>query len=113
MDPLFEAVLNDDATLTQLLKASPEAVGLRSRSDQFVASIPHQLYVGDTALHLAAAALKLPAAQALLDAGADAKAANRRGATALHNACDPRPHAGATWDPHTQKLLIALLVEHG
>ena len=31
MDPLFEAVLNDDATLARLLKASPAAVGRRCK----------------------------------------------------------------------------------
>ena len=109
MEPLFEAVLKDDATLARLLKATPEAVAVRCQSDQFVEGVPHWLYVGDTALHMAAAALKLPAAKALLDAGADANAANRRGATALHYACDPRPHSGGAWDPQTQKLLLALL----
>src|SRR5438477_11860571 len=113
MEPLFEAVLNDGGALTRLLKASPEAVGLRSESDEFVERVPHWLYVGDTALHVAAAALKLVAAEVLLEAGVDVKATNRRGATALHYACDPRPRSGGTWNPPAQRMLIALLAEHG
>lgn len=35
------------------------------------------------------------------------------GATALHYACDPRPHSGGTWDPQTQKLVLALLAARG
>ena len=35
--------------------------------------------------------------QILLQSGADPNAVNRRGATPLHYACDPRPTSGGTW----------------
>src|SRR5271155_2189495 len=56
------------------------------------------LYRDDTPLHLAAAGLRYDAARALLAAGAPVNAVNRRGATSLHYACDPRP-LSPTWDP--------------
>src|SRR5262249_53574476 len=74
--------------------------------------IPHWLYVGDTLLHLAAAALRVGAVRLFLDAGADPNAENRRGATPLHYACDARPRSGRTWDPIAQAKVIGLLVEH-
>jgi ankyrin repeat protein len=40
------------------------------------------------------------------------EAVNRRGATALHYACDPRPLSPA-WDPDAQRRLIELLVSAG
>ena len=58
MDPIFEAVLQDDKALVRLLKTSPELSRLRMTQDFLVEAIPHWLYVGDTPLHLAAAGLK-------------------------------------------------------
>jgi len=56
------------------------------------------LYRDDTPLHLAAAGLRYGAARALLAAGTPVNAVNRRGATALHYTCDPRP-SSRMWDP--------------
>ena len=42
-------------------------------------------------------------------AGAPANAVNRRGAAALHYACDPRP-SSQTWDPASQRQIIELLI---
>jgi len=81
--------------------------------DHLVEAIPHWLYVGDTSLHLAAAALRLDEARLLLRAGADSNAENRRGATPLHYACDPRPRSVVPWSRESQAMLISLLVEHG
>src|SRR5690349_24927759 len=72
----------------------------------------HWLYRGDTPLHLAAAALRYDAARALLAARAPVNAVNRRGAAALHYACDPRP-LSSRWDPDTQRRLVELLVSAG
>jgi ankyrin repeat protein len=80
--------------------------------DVFVAELPHQLYRGDTPPHLAAAGLHHDAAHALLAVGAPVDAVNRRGATALHYACDPRP-LSPTWDPAVQRQIIDLLVSAG
>ena len=113
MEPILEAILESEKTLTQLLRKSPELSRLRVEQDHLVETIPHWLYVGDTPLHLAAAALRVQAAQLLLERGADANAENRRGATPLHYVCDPRPMSGGTWDPQKQTDLIVLLVQHG
>jgi ankyrin repeat protein len=70
------------------------------------------LYRGDTPLHLAAAGLRYDAARALLAASTPVNAVNRRGATSLHYACDPRP-LSPTWDPGAQRRIIELLVSAG
>ena len=72
---------------------------------------PHAL-PGDTPLHLAAAGLRYDAARALLAVGTPVNAVNRRGAAALHYACDPRP-LSPTWDPAAQQRIIELLVSAG
>ncbi|MCM3869525.1 MAG: ankyrin repeat domain-containing protein [Pyrinomonadaceae bacterium] len=113
MEPILEAVLDSEKALAQLLKQSPALSGLRVAQDHLVETIPHWLYVGDTPLHLAAAALRVKAAKLLLANGADANAENRRGATPLHYVCDPRPMSGGTWDPQKQAEIIVLLVQHG
>jgi len=113
MDPIFEAVLGSDEAVAQLLRRSPDLSQARVGQDHLVETIPHWLYVGDTPLHLAAAAMRTEAAKLLLESGANANAENRRGATPLHYACDPRPNSGGTWDPAKQGELIELLVKHG
>ncbi|HKQ75296.1 MAG TPA: ankyrin repeat domain-containing protein [Blastocatellia bacterium] len=113
MDPIFDAVLGNDKEVARLLRKSPDLSQSRVGQDYLVETIPHWLYVGDTPLHLAAAALRTGAAKLLLESGANANAENRRGATPLHYACDPRPKSGGIWDPAKQGELIELLVQHG
>ena len=113
MEPILDAILDNEKAIAQLLKRSPQLSGLRVAQDHLVETIPHWLYVGDTPLHLAAAALRVKAASLLLDSGADANAENRRGATPLLYACDPRPKSGGTWDPQKQAEFIDLLIERG
>ena len=107
VEPIFEAVLADDPS-----RIAAAAAAQRMEDDLFVAELPHMLYRGDTPLHLAAAGLRYDAARALLAAGTPVNAVNRRGATALHYACDARPLA-PTWDPATQRRVIDLLVSAG
>ena len=75
MEPILKAVLESDSEVSKLLKLSPQLAQLRMAEDYLVEAIPHWLYVGDTPLHLAAAALKLNAAKLLLDRDADARLA--------------------------------------
>src|SRR5215471_2059502 len=107
------AVVADEASAVRLVRAMPEIARARVTKERLVEDIPHQLYVGDTALHLAAAALRPLAVAALIEAGGDANAENRRGATALHYACDARPKAGKTWNPSKQRSVIELLLDAG
>ena len=74
----------------------------------FFSEIAHYLYVGDTALHMAAAAFRRPVAELLVAHGADCRAKNRRGAEPLHYAADANH-----WDPAAQAETIAYLVSIG
>src|SRR5262245_61977506 len=113
MQPIFEAVLENDRVLSKLLSKTPDLSRARAVEDHLVTSIPHWVYAGDTPLHLASAALRVDAAKLLLENGADVNAQNRRGATALHYACDPRPRSAGVWNPEAQATLIDLLIEYG
>jgi len=113
VEAIFEAVLRSAEEVARLIRAAPESSRARIAQDHLVEAIPHWLYVGDTGLHLAAAALRLDEARLLLRAGADPNAANRRGATPLHYACDPRPKSAVAWSRESQARLIRLLAEHG
>jgi ankyrin repeat protein len=107
VEPIFEAVLANDPS-----RITPAAAAQRMDEGLLVTELPHWLQQGDTPLHLAAAGLRYAAAGALLAAGTPVNAVNRRGATALHYACDPRP-LSPTWDPATQRRIIELLVSAG
>ncbi len=107
MEPIFAAVLAND--VSAIAAGTPDA---RMAHDVLVPQLPHMLYRGDTPLHLAAAGLRYEAARALLDAGTPVDAVNRRGATALHYACDPRP-SSPIWSPPAQRRVIELLVARG
>jgi len=112
-DELLAAIVADEAKAVRLVRATPAIAQARVAHERLVEEVPHQLYVGDTALHLAAAALRPLAVGALIEAGADANVENRRGATALHYACDARPKAGKTWNPSRQRSVIELLLDAG
>src|SRR5580704_8488346 len=77
-------------------------------SSFFFSEIAHYLYVGDTALHMAAAAFRRPAAELLNAHGADCRAKNRRGAEPLHYAADANH-----WDPTAQAETIEYLLSVG
>ena len=113
MKELLESVLSrEDADVRRLLRTVPDVVRARFERDYLVEAIPHWLYVGDTGLHLAAAALNAPAVELFLNAGADPKSQNRRGATPLHYACDARPMSAGVWNPSSQADIIDLLLRH-
>ena len=106
MEPIFEAVLANDPS-----RITPAAAAQRMDEDLLITDL-HWLYRGDTPLHLAAAGLRYAAARALLAAGTPVNAVNRRGAAALHYACDPRP-LSPTWNPAAQQRIIELLLSAG
>ncbi len=102
VEPIFEAALaNDHSGIAAIVARTPGAAAQRIEENR-----------GDTPLQLAAAGLRYDAARALLAAGTPVNAINRRGATALHYACDPRP-LSPTWDPAAQRRIIELLVSAG
>ncbi len=74
----------------------------------FFSEISHYIYVGDTALHMAAAAFRRPVAELLVAHGADCRAKNRRGAAPLHYAADAN-----RWDPTAQAETIQYLLTVG
>ena len=114
LDAVGRMVLGGDVTaLRQRLKTTPSLARFTFEAELLVTENPHQLYTGDTLLHLAAAAVQPAVARALVDAGADVKARNRRRAQPLHYACDPRPAHRDAWTPDAQEELIRLLIAAG
>ncbi len=87
-------------------RVPPRALVSRTFSEKsvFFEEIRHYAYGGDALLHVAAAAHQGRVVKALLDAGADVRARNRRGAEPLHYAADGAPAAAAA---ETVRLLIA------
>jgi hypothetical protein len=102
------AVLARVRAAPTLARAALSAGGTRLDSKRwFLEELRHQLYEGHTLLHVAAAAHDVRVARALLKAGADVRARNRRGAEPLHTAC-----AGIA-DRAAQRAMVSLLIEAG
>lgn len=104
------AGVRDRLKATAALAAMPMPIGAtrQTAASFFFESIGHYLYAGDTALHMAAAAFRLPVAKILVKHGADPRARNRRGAQPLHYAADAN-----RWDPAAQARVIAYLLSIG
>src|SRR5205807_3957944 len=115
MTTLLAAIVEDDpSAVKRLLKAD---VGLAMRSipkpKLYNSGIFHWIYVGDTALHLAAAGYRVEIVRLLLAAGADPNAAsNHRHSTPLHYAADGFI-TGPVWDAKRQVETIRCLLEKG
>ena len=97
LDLLFGAIaVGDRAGVRRRLAASPDlasraidtGASRQSESPYYLEPIERHVYAGDTALHIAAAAYKCHIALALIAAGANVRARNRRGAEPLHYAAD-------------------------
>ncbi|MBI1765153.1 MAG: ankyrin repeat domain-containing protein [Acidobacteria bacterium] len=115
MDTLLDAILDDDRAVVQaMLKADPALVTASVRQAILhEAKIFHWLYVGDTALHLAAAGYRVEIVRMLLAAGADPNSAkNQRWSGPLHYAADGYL-ASAVWDPMQQVETLKCLLEAG
>ena len=89
-------------------KAAGEGATRQSSAPYFFENIAHCLYAGDTALHVAAAALQPKIAALLISRGADCRARNRRGAEPLHYAADANH-----WNPDAQAETITFLISAG
>jgi hypothetical protein len=115
MDELLMAIVNDDVcAVKRLLKQDKElASRLIPKAKLYQSKIFHWIYVGDTALHLAAAGYRVEIVKALVKAGADANAAkNMRKSGPLHYAADGFI-TGPVWDAKRQVVTIRCLLEHG
>lgn len=118
---LVQAIVADKAELAgRLLRASPDLAQARAAfgatrqtaEEFFYPEILHYMYQGDTALHMAAAAYRRTIAEALIAAGADVRARNRRGAEPIHYAADGGPDSPA-WNPQAQAATIECLIAAG
>jgi ankyrin repeat protein len=111
---------SDPDKVSQMLKASPALASAsvevgasrREAATYYLDEINHYVYVGDTALHIAAAAYEPDLARRLLELGADVSAQNRRGAQPLHYAADGIPGSDA-WNPTAQAAVVAALIAAG
>ena len=115
METLLQSIVDDDQrTVSKLLAADRSLVSRRiNEARLYDAKIFHWLYVGDTALHLAAAGYRVEIVRQLLDAGADANAAmNHRRSTPLHYAADGYI-VGPAWNPKLQEQTINCLLAAG
>jgi hypothetical protein len=115
MHSLLTATLYDDrAMVEQLLNADPGlATRMIEEAKLYRGKIDHWIYVGDTALHLAAAGYRVEIVRILLSAGADPNASmNHRKSSPLHYASDGYL-IGAAWDAERQIQTIECLLDAG
>src|SRR5215472_3297338 len=115
MNKLIAAIVkNDAATVKKLLRADPGlATRLIEQPRLYRSGIFHWIYVGDTALHLAAAGYRAGVVRLLLDSGANPNAAqNHRRSTPLHYAADGFI-TGPAWDAKRQVETVKCLLENG
>src|SRR5258708_27279116 len=115
MEALLQAILDDDrATVQYLLTADSSLVAARVGEARFYdQKIFHWIYVGDTALHLAAAGYRVEIAKLLLAAGSDPNASmNRRHSGPLHYAADGYI-IGPAWDSVRQVQTVECLLAAG
>jgi ankyrin repeat protein len=115
MNDLLTAIVDDDRKAVKtLLKADGGlATRLIPKAKLYRSKIFHWIYVGDTALHLAAAGYRVEIVQLLLAAGANPNAAtNHRRSTPLHYAADGC-FSSPAWDAKRQVETIRCLLDKG
>jgi hypothetical protein len=115
MDALLRAILDDDRARAKALLKAERGLATRriEEAKLYRSQIFHWIYVGDTALHLAAAGYRVEIARLLLAAGADPNAAtNHRQSGPLHYAADGYVN-GPVWDPKRQVKTIRCLLDAG
>jgi len=112
---LLTAIVEDDRPRARaLLKADPGlAASLISEARLYKSKIVHWIYVGDTALHLAAAGYRVELVRLLLAAGADPNSTrNHRQSGPLHYAADGYIN-GPDWNATRQVQTIQCLLDAG
>jgi len=112
---LSAAIIRDDRARVKELLAQDASLARTAATTARLEtrSIAHWVYVGDTPLHVAAAGYRVEIAKMLLDAGADAGAANNhRRSQPLHYAADGYLES-ASWDALRQVQMIGLLLKAG
>src|SRR6059036_1302291 len=115
MDAILTAILDDDRSrVEKLLKADPRlATSLIDAARLYQSKILHWIYVGDTALHLAAAGYCVELVRLLLAAGADPNSTkNHRQSRPLHYAADGYINSSA-WNAKRQVQTIQCLLDAG
>ena len=115
INTILSAIFEDDADrVEELLKADRGLAVQRVEAARlYHFKITHWLYVGDTALHLAAAGYREKIVRTLLAAGVDPNAAaNHRHSSPLHYAADGYI-VGPAWDPKRQVETIRTLLNAG
>jgi hypothetical protein len=115
IDEIITAIVDDDVErLSAMLAVNREVVIRLVDRDRLLESrIFHWVYIGDTALHVAAAGYRVDLVELLLAAGADPNAsANRRRSTPLHYAADGFV-TGSAWNPLKQVSTIQSLLAAG
>ncbi len=115
MDAILTAILDDDRPrVRKLLKADPRlATCLIDAARLYQSKIVHWIYVGDTALHLAAAGYRVELVRLLLAAGADPNSTtNHRRSGPLHYAADGYIN-GPDWNAIRQVKTIQCLLDAG
>ncbi len=115
MKILLTAIVDDHrGAVSALLKLdSGLATRLIRQAKLYDSKIFHWIYVGDTALHLAAAGYRVEILRLLLSAGANPNAAtNHRRSTPLHYAADGVV-THPTWDAKRQVETLGCLLEAG
>jgi hypothetical protein len=115
MERLLKAIVDDDRRqVEQRLRADAGLVtAVVTEPRLYTSGVLHWLYVGDTALHLAAAGHRAEVVDLLLRAGADSNAAaNHRRSGPLHYAADGYIVSPA-WDEKRQVKTIRCLLDAG
>jgi len=115
MDRLLTAIVDDDrAVVKKRLELDPSvARAAIAKPKLYKEKILHWMYIGDTALHLAAAGHRVEIVRQLLAAGADPNAtANHRRSSPLHYAADGYIN-GTAWNPTEQVKTIRVLLDAG
>jgi len=113
MKPILAAIVDDNVSRVSHLLARDATLARRLVENEvlYESGIFHWLYVGDTALHLAAAGYRVAIVRLLIAAGADPNSTgNRRHSSPLHYAADGYV-TGPAWDPVRQVETLQVLLD--